>query len=369
MTVSWKETPFVDVIAELAARSGVEIVIAQEAIDVLGKDATIASLQLDTNAGANQLLDLVTLLKGVQWNVEEPRVVIVSPWASGEKRNKSLPVVVPPKWTPPGPVEVTGRVTDESGAPVAGAQIVQLHAVAKSVGTTDTGGRYDVHLDYPYGSLEARMAGHVRSFAASVSGRDGVAQKMDFALRGAAGSLSVRVLGESGPLPGVTVSLGPDAPVTREDERGLTQALLTETTDERGYAVFEGVKPGPVTATARLAGYDDAQATVGVTAGSRAEAEIRLVPKTDLKTKLEKEHISFNFSGASAVDVVKFINDAKQLSIVVDPAIAPRVQSAEINLELKDVPIAQALRSLCEQIGGVTYRLQDPIIWIHASDR
>ena len=80
------------------------------------------------------------------------------------------------------------------------------------------------------------------------------------------------------------------------------------------------------------------------------------------------ERISFNFVGSRPPDVVKFINDAKQMNVIIDPAVSERLRTVDLSLEVKDVSVREALRALCEQIGGVTFDVheKEEIVWLHA---
>jgi RNA polymerase sigma-70 factor (ECF subfamily) len=370
MAPSWNQAPLVEVLAEIAATADVEIVLSKEADDLIRGNggAAIESLQLDQPVKARQVLDLVTQLKGLAWTIEEPRIVIVPP---GGKRDASLALVAIPKWTPPGPIDVMGRVTDANGAYVAGAEIVQVQRGVRTVATTDNAGHYDARLEWPYGSLEARIAGQVRSFSASVAGKPGEKVTLDFALRGPAGSVAVRVTTEGRALSGVVVTLGTDAPGTKSDERGVAQQPLSATTDAQGSAVFPGVPPGRVAVVARSEGFDDLIRVVQVAAGTHVVAEMSLVPKSPLSQKLDSQHVSFNFQGARLADVLKFLNDAKGLNIVVDPACAATLENIDITLDLRDVSVRQALRTLCKLASGVTFDVHESegIVWIHADKR
>jgi type II secretory pathway component GspD/PulD (secretin) len=62
--------------------------------------------------------------------------------------------------------------------------------------------------------------------------------------------------------------------------------------------------------------------------------------------------VSFNFQGATANDVVKFLNDAKRLSIVIDPALAPSLENVPVTLNLDDVSVETALNMICRLIGA-----------------
>jgi type II secretory pathway component GspD/PulD (secretin) len=86
------------------------------------------------------------------------------------------------------------------------------------------------------------------------------------------------------------------------------------------------------------------------------------------KNALRTARISFNFQGSSFKDVVKFINDAKQMNVVVDPAVAPELESVPISLNLQDVTVETALRQMTKLGGNLTYVVQGPVVFITKSD-
>ena len=86
------------------------------------------------------------------------------------------------------------------------------------------------------------------------------------------------------------------------------------------------------------------------------------------KNKLRSDRISFNFQGANFGEVVKFINDAKQMSVVVDPAVAPELESVPISLNLQDVTVDTALLTMTKLAGNLTYVVQGPVVFITKSD-
>jgi hypothetical protein len=361
MSVDWRETPLFDALAEIAAKSGVEIVVAAEVASqyaVHPDDSKIEMLHLDQAVQANQILDLVTQLRGLNWKAEESRVVIVP--ADGQ-RDASKPVVGLPKWTPPAPISVSGHVSDAKGAPVAGAEIVNI-SDGKTVATTDGGGAFTLSLTVPYGGIQARARGHVRSAETPVEGKAGSQVTVDLALRGPSGALVVRVRSDAGPVAGAKVAV-------RNSVEAADVSPQEIVTDADGTATFTDVAPGAARIDVALAGYtvETPGAPADVVAGKSADVNVHVVKKPPLEAQLDQLRVSFNFQGATFGDVVKFLNDAKQLSIVIDPAIAQELDEVGVTLKLEDVSMTTALRTLCKVGGNLTYVVHDPVIFIRKS--
>jgi type II secretory pathway component GspD/PulD (secretin) len=86
------------------------------------------------------------------------------------------------------------------------------------------------------------------------------------------------------------------------------------------------------------------------------------------KNKLRTDRINFSFQGATFNDVVKFINDAKQMNVVIDSAVAPELESVPITLNLQDVPVETALKQLVKLGGNLTYVVQGTVVMITKAD-
>ena len=86
------------------------------------------------------------------------------------------------------------------------------------------------------------------------------------------------------------------------------------------------------------------------------------------KNQLRTARISFNFTGAAFSEVVKFIRDAKQVNVVIDPTIASELESAPITLNLQDVSVETALRYITKLSANLTYVVQGPVIMICKTD-
>jgi hypothetical protein len=98
---------------------------------------------------------------------------------------------------------------------------------------------------------------------------------------------------------------------------------------------------------------------VPIEVGPDVAVELTLVAKIPLGQKLDSQRISFNFQAARFGDVVKFINDAKGLNVILDPALAARSRDADVTLDLRDVSVRTALRSICDAVGGVTFEVRE----------
>lgn len=375
ITVTWERAPLYEVFADLKEKSGVAIVISAEAAEAWKanpENATIEKLQLDTAVPAGQALNLVTMLKGLAFVIEEPRVVIVP---SGVTRDPTKPVIDPATFQAPPKLTVVGRVVDANGAAVPGAGIVRYPGSSEPVATADVAGRFELKLAKPYGSLEAHAPGQVPSLTVSVTGEPGAQVTLELATRGAGGAVTVHVVADADgtALKSAVVNVGPRQPVPTKlpDGRAALERERLGWPDEKGILTFDGIPPGRVTVTARLKGYADAVGEVEVVAGKTADVTLRLVVKPPLADRLKTLRISFNFQAASLHDVVNFLNEAKQLSIVVDPSLVERFGDPELTLELKDVSVAVALDAICRAIGGADYVIDEKsdVILIRAAKK
>jgi hypothetical protein len=167
LRVDWNGVPLGDALGELSDRTGVEIVVSPEVLDGRrDEDLAIERLNLGQPVSARQILDLVTLLRGLNWTVDGPRVVVL---VSGAKLDPATTPIALKRSPPRGPVTVSGRVTDASGAAVSGAQVVQV-TTQTSLAVTDANGRYEATLQRPYGSIGASLDGFVPSRPAPFAG-------------------------------------------------------------------------------------------------------------------------------------------------------------------------------------------------------
>jgi RNA polymerase sigma-70 factor (ECF subfamily) len=364
ITIDWNRTPIYEALADLKAKSGVDIVVSAEVAEKFAKyadEADIERLQLDQAVPAGQALALLTQLKGLAYVIEEPRVVIVP---MGVTRDASKPVVDLATLTSVPKLTVVGRVIDANGAAVPGAQIVRYPGTSEPVATADVAGRFELQLAKPYGSLEAHAPGQIPSFTISVTGEPGAQVTLELATRGAGGSVTVHVVADADgtPLASAMVVVGPNRDIRAQlpDGRTTIDRARVLYTDEKRVLTFDGIAPGHVTVTARLRGYADAVAEADVVAGKTADVTLRLAVKPPIAERLKTQRISFNFQAASLRDVVNFLNQAKQLSIVVDPSVVERAGGyPNVSLELKDVSVAESLDAICRALGGFEWVIDE----------
>jgi hypothetical protein len=180
---------------------------------------------------------------------------------------------------------------------------------------------------------------------------------IDLATRGPAGAVDVRVASaaDGAPLANAYVHVGPrqDAKIALPDGKTGLQRALLRLTDEKGAASFSAVAPGASPVVIELQGYGRFEGVVEVTAGKTAPTlEVKLTKLEPLAARLAAMRISFNFVGARPGEVVRFINVAKQTSIVIDPAFAPELDGKTVTLQVTDRPLDEALRAFCDAIGG-----------------
>jgi RNA polymerase sigma factor (sigma-70 family) len=356
ITLDWNRTPLYEALADLKEKSGVDIVVSAEVAEKLAghlEDAAIEKLQLDVAVPAGQALGLLTQLKGLAYVIEEPRVVIVP---MGVTRDASKPVVDLATVTSVPKLTVVGRVVDANGVVVPGATIVRYPGNSEPVATADVAGRFELKLAKPYGSLEAHAPGQVPSLTVSVTGEPGAQVTMELATRGAGGSVTVHVVAEADgtPLRSAIVHLGPtqDVPTKLPDGRAAIDRTRSGWTDEKGVLALDGIAPGRMSVKAERGEFTAAEATVEVVAGEPTDVTLRLAAHVPLAERLKTLRISFNFDAARAGDVVKFINDAKHLSIVVAPALAESLRNRSVSLSVSEVPVTDALAAFCREIGA-----------------
>ena len=361
LRVDWSEEPMDDVFLELSDRADVEIVFASDAADLVRSNGPLERLQLDQPVAAQQVLDLVTMLRGFTWTIGKGRVVIAP---AGVAWDDTLPLVAPVRSPPKEPVTVSGRVTNANGDPFSGANVVQSWSQS-TVALTDAAGHFEVALRRPYGAIEARADGVVPSRRATITGKPGERVTIDLTLGGPAGSVVVRVVGDAGPVAGATVQVETPpavAPVQRkDDERNLTEGPgpRDDVTDTEGRATFDGIAVGEARISVNAGGFEPATATAAVTLRDRAEIEVRLVRKPSLKERLAAKRVSAKFREARVGEMVAFFRDSCQLSLILDPAFERRPSEIRTTLTLDDVPLTDALREICNALGGATYEIDE----------
>jgi hypothetical protein len=245
-------------------------------------------------------------------------------------------------------------------------------SVTKVVATTDIAGRYEVKLTKPFGSLEAHATGQLPSLAVSVDGQPGAQVTLDLATRGAAGSLTVRVSSDAGPLSGVVVAVGlrQDVRVDLPDGRAAVQRARWALTDAQGAATFAGVDVGEVSVSAKLRHYEAVERKVAVEAGQAKEVDVHLVKAPPLEERLASKHVTFNFTNAHPAEIVQFINETAALNVVIDPAFAMTLRDRSVTLSSANLTLADALRAVCNEMGA-TYKVREEqdVVWITAAKR
>jgi len=369
----WHQVTILQMLAELASKTGVEIVLSAEVDEFFKGHARDLTMEMSLEGPpADQVLALVADVKGFAWTVEEPRVVIVP---KDGKRDPTKPVVALPPWTPPPPITVVGRVTDADGVVVVGAQVDQIVNGDRIVATTDIAGRYEVKLTKPYGSLEAHAPFQLASLAVSVAGEPGAQVTCDLATRGAAGSATVRVTDADGkPLQNVWVLVDPHYETESKPAKRPTSVVrdLRGLTNKEGVATFPAVAPGSTPVVVEQRGFEPVRAAIEVAAGKATpQIELKLVKKQSLAERLAGMRITFHFAGANPGEVVRFINDSKQLNIVLDPALAMTLRDRSISLSVDDRPIDETLRALCHEIGDakIVVSEKSDVVFITADKR
>jgi RNA polymerase sigma-70 factor (ECF subfamily) len=376
VAITCRRTPARDAFAELASKCGVEIFLSAEVDALLGarpSDSTM-DMQFDQEIVAKQLLDLFVTVKGFAWTVEEPRVVLVPKDGKRDPSKALIALIALPPWTPPTPITVVGRVTDEAGVVVVGAEVWHVSGGARPVATTDVAGRYEVKLLQPYGSLEARAPFQLASLCVSVTGEPAAQVTCDLTTRGAAGAASVRVTDADGnPMPTTWVYVGRRDDLTTKLPDGRTTQVraLQGLTDKNGVATFPAVPPGASPVVVEPRGFVPFQGTVEIVASKTApQLDVKLAKKSPLSERLAAQRISFTFSGARPAEVVRFVNTVAQLNVILDPALQSKLDAATVSLSATDRPLDEALRAFCGQIGAkLVVRDKEDIVWITTDKR
>lgn len=363
VTIAWERTSVYEALVDLRERSGVEMTVSAEAVERFAKfpeNAQIEKLQLNA-VPAKSVLDLLTMLKGLAWTIEEPRVVIVP---KGVTRDPSKPLVTPASVVMPPKLTVVGRVVDANGVAVPGAKIIRDPGSDEPVATADIAGRFELKLAKPYGSLAASAPGQVPSLAVSVTGEPGAQVTIDLATRGAGGAVTVRVVADADgkPIKAALVHVGTtqDVRTKAPDGSELVDSARLGWTDEQGALSLDGLVPGRTAVKAHLAGFADAQGEADIVAGKSADITLRLVAKAPLTERLKSLRISFKLDAVSLNDTVHFISTVHQLNIVIEPSLAIRTEgNNSVTLAVNDVTVKDALDALCRAIGGAEWVIDD----------
>jgi RNA polymerase sigma-70 factor (ECF subfamily) len=352
----------------LADETHVPIVLSAEAAELLAKIPRGVGRSVETRRPGAELLDSVTRGFGLAYVVEKDRVVVTPP---DKKWDATRPVVVPPRPAPVADVVVLGRVTDAEGRIVVGAEIVQVLGEDIRRGVTDVAGRYEIRLRRPLGMVEARAAGQATSLAVPVKAEPGAQFTADLTLRGAAGVLRVKASSDAGPIAGATVVLAGDKVGARPVAGRPVRRTLEARTDDAGVAVFEALSAGNVAVRISAQGFEHAEGAADVVAGQAVELALKLVRPGSIKDRLASVHVSANFKDVPIRDALEYLHRVSTVNIVIDPALAGRIEARGVTLEVRDVPVAEALDAVCREIGGATYevRQEQNIVWITADKR
>ncbi len=115
-------------------------------------------------------------------------------------------------------------------------------------------------------------------------------------------------------------------------------------------------------------------------AGVLADREPDSPDTAATKNKLRSERVTFQFQGAEFAEVIRYIADTRQMSIVIDPQVAQELEAIPITLNLQGVAVEEALKTINRIAGGLTYVVkggvvvitkpefarEDPIVQVHS---
>jgi len=182
---------------------------------------------------------------------------------------------------------VRGRVADETGNAVAGADIwladVGHHLTGAVVTTTDAHGRFELR-----DVLEGRrVAARARGFAESASHRvleRNARELLEIIVRRPCGRVLGRVHGDKDvPIAGARVAFGHEQgwELTEEPTDVVRDGppRLLAVTDAEGRFVFESVPPGRDTLEVRAAGFAPLERSVSVTSAADATVDVAMKPE------------------------------------------------------------------------------------------
>jgi hypothetical protein len=346
----------------------VPIVLSAEAAELLAKVPRGVGFSFETRKPGTALLDTLTRSFRLGYVIEQDRVVLTPP---DKKWDATRPVVVAPRPAPVADVVVLGRVIDAEGRIVVGAEIVQVLCEDIRRGVTDVAGRYEIRLRRPLGMVEARAAGQATSLAVPVKAEPGAQFTADLTLRGAAGVLRVKTTSDTGPVAGVTVVLGADKGGARPIAGQPVQRQLDGRTDDAGVAVFDGLPAGTVAVGTYAEGFEHAAVTADVVAGQAVEVALKLARPGSIKDRLTSTHVSAKLKDTPVSDALEYLHRVSNVNIVIDPALADRTRVRAVTLDVRDVPVAEALDALCREIGGAKYevRQEQNCVWITVDKR
>jgi RNA polymerase sigma-70 factor (ECF subfamily) len=184
-------------------------------------------------------------------------------------------------------VDVSGRVTDESGSPLAGAAIRIATrrgdwATSRTAAHTDANGAFFVRALAAERSLSAFADGFAPSADVDLEQRECADARttVDFVLvRGGARFVGRVVDTDGRPVPGAIVALGDPAPyidMRRDGSEVDDMGPRVERTDSNGQFVFTGLAPGRTPLTVRADGFAVLRAEIEFATEGSTERELVL---------------------------------------------------------------------------------------------
>lgn len=121
-------------------------------------------------------------------------------------------------------------------------------------------------------------------------------------------------------------------------------------------AVPEAAEPSAPTETAPEPEVPDPPAAAPRGAGEESAP-------ASIEEQLEQK-VSFEFAGAAATDVIAMIGTMTGVEVVVDPDIAPELESVPVTLKLSDVSARVALQTLARVLGGKKVEVREDAVWL-----
>lgn len=184
---------------------------------------------------------------------------------------------------------VDGIVVDQTGTPVAGADIlignwgpVPAYAASK----TGPGGRFRLRSLIEACCVGARAPGHAPSGMHMLFGRKGTNLKIRMVLGGRGGALKGRILDPRGePVADAVMQFGMpkyDSIKLPDGSRGRSPMPIRPRSDADGRFLVEGLPPGKNTLAVRARGLAPWTGSVDVLAGGNSELVVRLLPGVTL---------------------------------------------------------------------------------------
>lgn len=349
--LEFRNAPLPEALGRLAEECGVRFVATRAVIDRVEAQHDTVSLSLESRRTGQELLTLLTRVNALAAHVEDDRVVIALP---GEALGPDADLVeVARPAEPLATFVVRGRVRDAFGATQPGASVCRAsdgHLLA----TTADDGTFTLRVRRPLPHVEARAEGRARSSALPVIVEDGLAQDLELAVGGAAGSVRVVVTSGGRPVEGASVEVGPREG-TREtlpDGRTAVRPVRRVTTGADGRAVVGELPEGATPVHVSAKGHVSFSADTVVVAGGQSEVAADLAVPPPLAERLAAVRVSCTFDAARLSDVAAFLSRTSGVQVVLRPDAVPLAASS-VTLAVRDAPLPDVLRSLCEQVPGL----------------